>query len=309
MVGQMYVEYMIPAAAPSSLSDRDGAWRQPDRHQLHRHARRPRRLGAIFRAPRLRRLRGRPGRARPRRVLVAAGVRAGAALAPQLHRAALRRAGALSSNGRRRICTRSGRAPASRAIPTSTSSTPRSFPRSSSFPSSRRSTATRWSRCSTRSGRRSCSLIRSPARSAGRWPTRVRTWSRRWSRSSRAARRCMTSRTSGAPDWFKDAERSKVSGLGRRADHLRSAAARGGAKLEFVRQDKADKPDLVRCWRQKEPARKLPNLKRIPVVIIMSRGVLSRPLRPLHRGLSDAGGRAQHAASASPTSACMATAT
>ena len=45
--------------------------------------------------------------------------------------------------------------------------------------------------------------------------------------------------------------------------------AAGGA-LDFVRQDKPDKPDLVRCWLQKEPARQLPNLKRIPVVIIMS---------------------------------------
>ena len=35
-----------------------------------------------------------------------------------------------TSNGRRRICTRNGRAPASRAIPPSTSSTPRNFPRS-----------------------------------------------------------------------------------------------------------------------------------------------------------------------------------
>ena len=38
----------------------------------------------------------------------------------------------------------------------------------------------------------------------------------------------------------------------------------------MVRQDKPDQPDLVRCWLQKEPARQLPNLKRIPVVIIMS---------------------------------------
>ena len=62
MVGHMYVEYMIPAARSASLSDRDGARRQPDRHQFHRHARRPRGLGAVFRAPRLRGLRGRPGR-------------------------------------------------------------------------------------------------------------------------------------------------------------------------------------------------------------------------------------------------------
>ena len=51
-----------PAAAALALSDRDGARRQPDRHQFHRHARRPRRLGAVFRAPRLCGLHRRPGR-------------------------------------------------------------------------------------------------------------------------------------------------------------------------------------------------------------------------------------------------------
>jgi pimeloyl-ACP methyl ester carboxylesterase len=71
----------------------------------------------------------------------------------------------------------------------------------------------------------------------------------------------------GAPDWFKDAERTKISGL---ADVplAYDPPLTGDAKLEFVRQDKADRPDLVRCWRQKEPARRLPSLTRIPVVII-----------------------------------------
>jgi pimeloyl-ACP methyl ester carboxylesterase len=71
----------------------------------------------------------------------------------------------------------------------------------------------------------------------------------------------------GAPDWFKDAERTKVSGL---ADVplAYDPPLAGDAKLEFVRQDAPDKPDLVRCWLQKEPARKLPFLARIPIVII-----------------------------------------
>ena len=73
----------------------------------------------------------------------------------------------------------------------------------------------------------------------------------------------------GAPDWFKDAERTKVSGLADVPLAYDPPVPAGGA-LEFVRQDKPDKPDLVRCWLQKEPARQLPNLKRIPVVIIMS---------------------------------------
>ena len=118
-----------PGAAPPPLSDRDGARRQPDRHQLHRHAGRPRRLGAVFRAPRLRRLRGRPGGARALRALVA-GARSGAALAAPFRRSGASSRPSGSSNGRRRICTRNGRARASPAIPLSISSTPRSFPRS-----------------------------------------------------------------------------------------------------------------------------------------------------------------------------------
>jgi pimeloyl-ACP methyl ester carboxylesterase len=71
----------------------------------------------------------------------------------------------------------------------------------------------------------------------------------------------------GAPDWFKDAERTKISGL---ADVplAYDPPLTGDAKLEFVRQDQADRPDLVRCWQQKEPPRRLPSLARIPVVII-----------------------------------------
>jgi pimeloyl-ACP methyl ester carboxylesterase len=72
----------------------------------------------------------------------------------------------------------------------------------------------------------------------------------------------------GAPDWFRDAERTKISGLNDVPLKYDPPLAPDG-KLEFVRQDKADKPDLVRCWLQKEPARKLPNLAGIPVVIIV----------------------------------------
>ena len=71
----------------------------------------------------------------------------------------------------------------------------------------------------------------------------------------------------GAPDWFRDAERTKVSGL---ADVALAydPPLTGDARLEFVRQEKPAKPDLVRCWLQKEPVRRLPNLARIPIVIV-----------------------------------------
>jgi hypothetical protein len=43
-----------------------------------------------------------------------------------------------------------------------------------------------------------------------------------------------------------------------------------GEELAFVKQDKSDAPDLVRCWQQAEPARKLPKLAGIPIAIVMS---------------------------------------
>jgi pimeloyl-ACP methyl ester carboxylesterase len=69
----------------------------------------------------------------------------------------------------------------------------------------------------------------------------------------------------GAPDWFADAAKTKLSGLGEVPLTYEPAGA-----PEFARQDQPDKPDLVRCWEQKAPARQLVNLKHIPVLIVMS---------------------------------------
>ena len=40
------------------------------------------------------------------------------------------------------------------------------------------------------------------------------------------------------------------------------------SELAIVRQETPDGPDLVRCWAQKEPARKLPNLQKVPIVVL-----------------------------------------
>ncbi len=42
------------------------------------------------------------------------------------------------------------------------------------------------------------------------------------------------------------------------------------ADLAKVQEAAPERPDLVRCWRQAEPARKLANLSRFPVMILMS---------------------------------------
>jgi pimeloyl-ACP methyl ester carboxylesterase len=79
-----------------------------------------------------------------------------------------------------------------------------------------------------------------------------------------------------APDWFKDVERTKVSGLGD-VPLTYDPPLAPGAALDVVRQDQPDKPDFVRCWAQKAPARQLPNLRKIPVLIIIAEASYHAP--------------------------------
>ena len=80
----------------------------------------------------------------------------------------------------------------------------------------------------------------------------------------------------GAPDWFKDGTRDKLSGLGE-APLTYDPPLGSGERLSFVRQEKPDGPDLAHCWLQKEPARKLKNLPNIPVVVVMSEASYHAP--------------------------------
>ena len=47
--------------------------------------------------------------------------------------------------------------------------------------------------------------------------------------------------------------------------------------LEFVRQNKADGPDLARCWRQKEPARKLVAVGDRPIIYVAAEASFYAP--------------------------------
>jgi hypothetical protein len=53
--------------------------------------------------------------------------------------------------------------------------------------------------------------------------------------------------------------------------------AASASDLQTVRQDKADAPDLIPCWVQKEPARKLANLVGIPVLDVSGEASYHRP--------------------------------
>jgi pimeloyl-ACP methyl ester carboxylesterase len=80
----------------------------------------------------------------------------------------------------------------------------------------------------------------------------------------------------GPPDWFKDSASDKLSGLGEVPLNYDPPLG-DGERLSFVRQEKADGPDLAHCWLQKEPARKLKNLANIPVVVVMSEASYHAP--------------------------------
>jgi pimeloyl-ACP methyl ester carboxylesterase len=79
----------------------------------------------------------------------------------------------------------------------------------------------------------------------------------------------------GAPDYFKQGPLALPYGI--TAVPLTYAPAVADAKeLAFTQEDKADGPDLVKCYVQKEPARKLPNLK-MPILVVMSEASYHAP--------------------------------
>ena len=56
-----------------------------------------------------------------------------------------------------------------------------------------------------------------------------------------------------------------------------SPPAKDASELKFVQQDKADAPDLVRCYAQAEPARQLPNLQKMPILVLTAQASYHAP--------------------------------
>ncbi len=73
----------------------------------------------------------------------------------------------------------------------------------------------------------------------------------------------------GEPEWFADNPHEKPFGLGEVPLGYDPPLTSSG-KLEVLRQEKPDKPEFARCWLQKEPARKLPNVAKVPTLIVVS---------------------------------------
>ena len=73
----------------------------------------------------------------------------------------------------------------------------------------------------------------------------------------------------GPPDWFEDGPLARPWGITATPIHY-SPEVTDPSQLTAVYQDAPDAPDLVRCYQQAEPARQLPTLQGIPIVIISS---------------------------------------
>jgi len=71
----------------------------------------------------------------------------------------------------------------------------------------------------------------------------------------------------GAPDYLRDGAAARPWGLSAIPMGYAPRVA-SPAELSFVQQEKADGPDLARCWLQKAPARSLPNLAKMPMLIV-----------------------------------------
>lgn len=80
----------------------------------------------------------------------------------------------------------------------------------------------------------------------------------------------------GPPDYFEDESITRPWGITRRPLAFAPAASSPG-EIEFVRQERPDGPGLVRCWLQAEPARQLPNLQRIPILILTAEASYHAP--------------------------------
>ena len=292
VTGQMYVEFFIPKTLSHPLPDRDDPRRQPDRHQLHRHAGRPRRLGAVFRPPRPRRLCGRPGGARPLGAFLAVAGQ-GRRGQSEAHRAALHRAGERQSCGRRPIKHTQWPGSGQAGDPVFDQFYASQFPSLSSFPKQQQLNTAAGIALFDKIGP-AVLMIHSQS-GTFIWP--IADARPKLVKAVIAVEPngppVYETEFKGAPDWFADMGAQEAVGARRDAADLRSAAeARRGAGLRA--------PGQARCARSGAllaaggAGAEAPEPRRHSDADRDVGGVVSRLIRPLHRELSDPGGRPQH---------------
>ena len=80
-----------------------------------------------------------------------------------------------------------------------------------------------------------------------------------------------------APEWFRDSA-TQTRPWGVTAVPLSYAPpAKNTSDLAILRQEKPDAPDLTKCWLQKSQARQLPNLQKIPILIMTAEASYHAP--------------------------------
>jgi pimeloyl-ACP methyl ester carboxylesterase len=80
----------------------------------------------------------------------------------------------------------------------------------------------------------------------------------------------------GAPDYFKQGALALPYGI-TAVPLTYSPPVKDASELAMMQQAKADGPDFVRCYAQQEPARQLPNLQKMPILVLTSEASYHAP--------------------------------
>jgi pimeloyl-ACP methyl ester carboxylesterase len=80
----------------------------------------------------------------------------------------------------------------------------------------------------------------------------------------------------GAPDYFKEGKLALTYGI-TSVPLTYDPPLHEPSDLKFVKEEKPDGPGLATCWKQAEPARKLPNLQKVPVLVLTSEASYHAP--------------------------------
>jgi pimeloyl-ACP methyl ester carboxylesterase len=98
----------------------------------------------------------------------------------------------------------------------------------------------------------------------------------------------------GPPDYFKQGKLALP--YGPSAVPLTYVpAVKDPSEIVVEQQDKADGPGLLRCWMQKEPARQLPNLQKMPIMVLTAEASYHAPYDHCTvKYLAQAGVKADH---------------
>ena len=80
----------------------------------------------------------------------------------------------------------------------------------------------------------------------------------------------------GAPDYFRQGQLGLTYGI-TAMPLTYSPPVASASELSFAQEENADGPDLVKCWMQAAPARQLPNLQKMPVLVLSAEASYHAP--------------------------------